>query len=140
MKRALPLLAILALTGCGGAATTAVSTSPSPTFGPLFTQARACILPDTAWEDDNTTLILDGPGKDDRTVKNGTFEYDTSKISDDTRECVFEKLETPQSIQTKMGQTRALDGRQEDTAGGFTYSWTYHPDSGLDVIITDADS
>jgi hypothetical protein len=34
-----------------------------------------------------------------------------------------------------MEQTRALDGRQQDTWGGYTASWSYHPDSGMELIV-----
>lgn len=45
-----------------------------------------------------------------------------------------EALGLPDSIAMKMSQTRALDGRQTETYGDITVSWTYHPDHGLDVL------
>ena len=45
-----------------------------------------------------------------------------------------ELLGLPDSVLTKMGQTRALDGMQEYTSGVITVTWTYHPKSGLEVI------
>ena len=44
------------------------------------------------------------------------------------------ELGLPDSVLTKMGQTRAMDGRQTHTTDELTVSWTYHPDQGLEVI------
>ena len=49
--------------------------------------------------------------------------------------CVLAELEAPSSTWAKIGDTRALDGRQEDDWPGFKASWTYHPDSGLNILI-----
>ena len=50
--------------------------------------------------------------------------------------CALGELETSESTITKMSQTRALDGMQSVNDENFEYTWTYHPDDGLDVIIT----
>lgn len=44
------------------------------------------------------------------------------------------ELGLPDSVLTKMGQTRAMDGRQTHRTAELTVSWTYHPDQGLEVI------
>lgn len=49
---------------------------------------------------------------------------------------VNDYLDIPDSTEALMKNTRALDGRQEKTHGDVTVSWTYHPDSGLEVIYT----
>lgn len=49
--------------------------------------------------------------------------------------CVLVALKTPDSVLRKMDTTRALDGRQQASWEDISASWTYHPDSGLDVII-----
>jgi hypothetical protein len=41
----------------------------------------------------------------------------------------------PDSIDSRIGSKRALDGRQTATWDGFSASWGYHPDSGLDIVI-----
>jgi hypothetical protein len=38
-----------------------------------------------------------------------------------------------------MDNTRALDGMQTASWGNYEASWTYHPDEGLDVVVTEAD-
>lgn len=50
-------------------------------------------------------------------------------------ECVLDELQAPQSIQARMGTTRALDGRQTGNWAGYAISWGYHPDNGLNVIV-----
>lgn len=47
---------------------------------------------------------------------------------------INEQLGLPSSLIDKMEGTRALDGRQEETYGKVAVSWTYHPDSGLEVL------
>ena len=49
-------------------------------------------------------------------------------------ESINEQLDLPSSLIDKMMGTRALDGRQEETHGKVTVSWTYHPDNGLEVL------
>lgn len=90
----------------------------------------ACKAPGmTAFEfrDDGNTLILDGEGDED---PNGA---PIERIA-----CVLAALDTPASVTQRMDQTRALDGMQDATVDGLHYSWTYHPDNGLDIIIETA--
>lgn len=48
-------------------------------------------------------------------------------------------LEVPNSIITRMDSTTALMGVQEANYEGMTLSWTYHPENGLDISITEED-
>ncbi len=43
-------------------------------------------------------------------------------------------LGIPESVDEKMNQTTALDGRQTETYSGVKVSWKFHPDSGLEVM------
>lgn len=52
--------------------------------------------------------------------------------------CVLTELDAPDSLTTRLGSTRALDGTQSGEWAGFTASWTYHPDNGLNVILETA--
>jgi hypothetical protein len=54
--------------------------------------------------------------------------------------CVLAELEVPDSVETRIGTTRALDGRQSADWDRFTASWGYHPDSGLNIVIEIADN
>lgn len=51
--------------------------------------------------------------------------------------CVLKAINTPADIINHMESTRAIDGQQTASADGYSYRWTYHPDHGLDVTITD---
>lgn len=44
------------------------------------------------------------------------------------------ELELPESLDVKIGATRALDGRQSEEFDSVTVSWTYHPDKGLEIL------
>ena len=48
---------------------------------------------------------------------------------------MLNKLDAPQSVASKIGQTRALDGRQADEWDGYEISWSYHPDDGASIVV-----
>lgn len=47
---------------------------------------------------------------------------------------VNSKLGFTDALSEKMGETRAMDGRQTDENSKCKVSWSYHPDSGLEVL------
>ena len=49
--------------------------------------------------------------------------------------CIGETLGMPDSVTSRMGHTRALDGTQTADWDVFSVSWTYHPDDGLGAIF-----
>ena len=49
--------------------------------------------------------------------------------------CVLGGLDAPDSLYSKLESTRALDGTKSADWPGFTASWTYHPDNGLNIIV-----
>ncbi|NKG22000.1 hypothetical protein [Paeniglutamicibacter terrestris] len=49
--------------------------------------------------------------------------------------CVLDGLDMPESVKARMSTTRSLDGRQETTWSGYSASWSYHPDNGLNIIV-----
>lgn len=100
----------------------ALATAP-----PLKTASTECTTGTLA--DENQTLVIDMAGED---YGSGTATYADV-------ECVLDKLEAPQSILAKMGSTRALDGMQTADWSGYEATWTYHPDNGLDLILTKTD-
>jgi hypothetical protein len=51
--------------------------------------------------------------------------------------CVLAILDTPKSIMSRVSSTNALMGSQHATADGLRYDWSYHPDNGLQMVITD---
>jgi hypothetical protein len=94
------------------------------TTNPLADASMTCDAGTLADEDD--TLLVDMAGEDPGT---GEATYD------DVR-CVLAELEAPQSLTARMGSTRALDGMQSATWSTYEVTWNYHPDDGLDLIIT----
>jgi hypothetical protein len=48
--------------------------------------------------------------------------------------CLVNAVGTPGYIVSSIEATRALDGRQHDEFDGIEVSWSYHPDSGLDIV------
>jgi len=49
--------------------------------------------------------------------------------------CVLKALAAPDYIFDSAMRTRALDGRIEESWGAFRASWSYHPDSGMNMTI-----
>lgn len=47
---------------------------------------------------------------------------------------INEELDLPESLEQKMGQTRSIDGRMSQEFDDVIVSWTYHPNSGLEVL------
>lgn len=75
-------------------------------------------------EDDGKTLIVDTVGNED---------FDGANLEE--LRCVLDELDVPVRVRTAIAQTRALDGRLSESWDGITVEWSYHPDSGLQMII-----
>ena len=54
-------------------------------------------------------------------------------------QCVLGRLDTPTSITAAIERTTSMMGVQSDTNDGLDYSWSYHPDNGVNMVITLAD-
>ncbi len=76
-------------------------------------------------EDGGQTLILNTKPKDD----------DPLGMTALSLECVYKQLDIPKHITESISVTRALDGRQFGDWDGYSASWGYHPDTGLNLII-----
>ncbi|WP_146067188.1 hypothetical protein [Arthrobacter sp. ZGTC212] len=53
--------------------------------------------------------------------------------------CVLGELEIPDSVDSRISSTRALDGRQTAEWDEFSASWGYHPDDGLNIVVEISD-
>ena len=51
--------------------------------------------------------------------------------------CVFTAVGTPNRIVTNIDSTTAMMGRQKAESDDITYEWSYHPDSGLQLVMYD---
>lgn len=65
-------------------------------------------------------------------------EDDSSGASMVATACILESLEVPESVVAQMDATTAMQGRQTAAWKNVEASWTYHPDTGVKVIITNA--
>lgn len=113
----------------GKTADTVVTTAAKAGLESRLTRTKSvCDAGDTGTRvaDGGKTLIVDGAGEEDGGVG----------VDNDTLECILVVLDAPESVKEHVYQTRALDGRQQDTWPGFTASWSYHPDSGVEMILT----
>lgn len=84
------------------------------------------VSPGLSLGDEKHTLILDGKG-----------EEDSDGMSTETELCVLKALNITDAALNEIETTRALDGRQEASWGKVDASWTYHPDNGLDITLTE---
>lgn len=78
--------------------------------------------------DEGSSITIDTKGEDD-----------TSGAAFDDASCILTELEVPDYVISQMDDTSAMDGRQSASWEGVSASWTYHPDSGMKLILTVAD-
>lgn len=83
----------------------------------------------TLGSEDGATLSADKMSID----ISGAGKYFGPDITD--VHCLGDALGMPDSVSSRMGQTRALDGTQTADWDSFTVSWNYHPDDGLGAIF-----
>jgi hypothetical protein len=132
MKRimSLAVAVLFVVTACGGGESTGVAASPTPDpyeQPPLRAARTECVVIGGYVEelDAGRTLSIDGMG-----AEHVGADFDTIK-------CILDELGAPQSVWARMENTRALDGTQDATWGSFTARWTYHPESGIQIVIED---
>lgn len=51
--------------------------------------------------------------------------------------CVMDEIDAPTHVKDDVSRTRALDGTRDTSWGDYSASWTFHPDSGLNIQLTD---
>jgi hypothetical protein len=128
-KRNLFLFAV----GIAIAAVIIVTNQPGtiPATSPIDTAVETCDVagnPHVAVLDGGHTLTVHGDGDTDP----GLGYEDVA--------CVLAETGVTGAVIARMDRTRALDGTQDATWGDYMASWTYHPDAGLNVLITWADA
>ncbi|MGP0223576.1 hypothetical protein [Paenarthrobacter sp. NCHU4564] len=50
-------------------------------------------------------------------------------------ECVLNAVNVPDYVRDQMGSTRALDGTQRESWDNFAATWSYHPNTGANVVL-----
>jgi hypothetical protein len=117
--------AVALLTACGGPNSSATGAEQTAADETPLEQARDdCHVPVSAVGDDGATLILDHKG-----------EEDASGLSIDQIVCVLLAVDMPDALVARLDSTRAMDGVQTGSWPGYTVTWSYHPDSGVDLIL-----
>lgn len=76
-------------------------------------------------EDNATTIIIDTKGQDEDILALGSLNAG----------CILIELEAPERVKQSVKSTRAMDGRMSGAWGEYSAQWSYHPDSGMDMII-----
>ena len=123
-------MAAVLLLGVGvviGSAIGSSSDESTPDSKPPFAAAKqkcAAYSPHAKLGDGGRSLTISGEGKE----RDG-LPY--TAVS-----CILREVDTPDAVIAQMESTRALDGRQQAQWGHIQASWTYHPDNGLQVILT----
>lgn len=114
------------------------------TAGPTITEAFETCGEVGLVEDDGATIILEGYGDtltelvgEDDELHDAMTTLGLASTEDQA--CVLNELEVPMSVASHMSSTRALDGTQTDSWDGYEASWTYHPDDGLNLTVTEAE-
>jgi len=131
-------LVALMLSGCSGLKTP-TQAEPSPSDTPAATSAEARLSAaqgafglryeeGAELGDAGESLTLDGAGDEDFTG----LPY--SAVA-----CVLNELEVPDATLNLVETTRALDGRQTASWDGFDATWSYHPDTGMNVTLVDSE-
>lgn len=119
------VLANGAQTAPASAATASATKIPVSDFVPAV---RDCTSSSYAsLGDSGYSVVLDGQGAKD------SGGLDMTDIA-----CILKKLNVPDSVIAQMDSTRALDGMQKASWGRFSASWTYHPDNGMNVILSES--
>lgn len=90
----------------------------------------------------NDRLNVDLAAGDDGqsvSVSGSTFalptEAERAGLATQVSLCILEELDVPDSVMAKVQDTTAMMGRQSDSWGDYTASWTYHPDHGLELVV-----
>ncbi len=119
----LPVVALLVIVGCGGA-----SSSDSAAAEPERTRLETAF--DGCSRAEKRTVEVADQGN--------TIIVDTGSSSDIFGAvCIFSGLDTPSSIMSAVQNTNSLMGMQQADDGDLHYSWSYHPDNGLNLVVTD---
>lgn len=123
-KRALVFaaVAVLALVAVGGFFVFGAAQSH-----PIEEAAESCDVEGNL-QDEGSSITFDTEGAED--------------LSGDDYEdvaCVLTGLDAPDRVISQMDRTRALDGTLDASWDDYEASWNYHPDSGMNLTIYEAD-
>lgn len=93
---------------------------------PIDAAAESCDVMDNAWiqvGDEGGSVSMQSAGAE-------SIGADIADVM-----CMMSALDMPDSVVSRIQNTRALDGRQAGNWNELSASWGYHPDNGLDMVI-----
>lgn len=106
---------------------TAVGAASGPSFQSAAEECNAAHTAGISVGDKGSSITIDTKGEDD-----------SSGASFDDASCILSALNIPDSVTSQIDDTSAMDGRQSASWEGVDASWTYHPDSGMKLILSKA--
>lgn len=126
---------VITLGACAGPSAASTQTASPTTSSPppesvILRASHSCHLDGSAYG----TL---GDGGYTITMK-GRPDGKTAGLDVTDMACVLRAVSVPDSVVSQMDSTRALDGMQKASWDKFAASWTYHPDNGLRIILTES--
>lgn len=133
------------LASCGssssdGAASTDVTATPVASTQ-LQEAYDSCYDDQIKWANARGDRLGDGQvlelADEGHTIIATTVSEDSPKIYLKALACVMVALDVPTSVTTRMDSTTSLMGAQTGDDGSLHYQWSYHPDNGLQVVITE---
>ena len=136
------ILLCVALSSCGGGGATSTpdeAPSDEPTTTALEDASAVCadeevgnpLDPDNS-KPASTYITVEDEGQ--TLLVQGGDQFSTPAVGF----CVLDALDAPASTTSKIEGTTAMMGRQTDEFDGYEITWSYHPDTGLDMIIEGA--
>lgn len=129
------LIAIVLVAGAVGFQLGRSSATPSPSEAAEAAATQESRLQsaydDCKRRDEDDTLEVTDEG--------ATIVIDTGSEYGSTAgmDCVLAALDTPGSIEAQIGRTTSMMGVQDADNDGLQYSWSYHPDNGVNMVITE---
>lgn len=118
------VLATLLVAGIAGA----VSSASGPSFESAAESCNASNTDGISLGDEGSSITIDTQGEDE-----------SSGASFDDAACILNALNVSDSVISQIDDTSAMDGRQTASWEGVDASWTYHPDNGMKLILTEAE-
>jgi hypothetical protein len=114
-------LVVTALSSCGDSGSSTLSLPDSKTQEAYESCEGENETDAVRLGDGGQTVLIDGAGDDDITMV----------------ACILLELDASEGLVSNIDSTNSLMGRQEQSENGLIYRWSYHPDSGMDMTITE---
>ena len=103
----------------------------------LAETALKALLPDAVRScKADTEYAVTGDGGLSLTIDNKGKEDYLGGLATTAMMCIFNDLNIPTAVTAHMQQTTSMDGRQTEAWDSIEVSWSYHPDRGMDSVVS----